>query len=71
MPDIPTPPFTEEELNNLYEKADLDLLRDALRKTPTERFEMMTMLMKVGKMLSKAKIVRSPVLPKASDDGHH
>lgn len=63
--------FTEEELDRLYEKAELDLLRDALRRTPSERFTMMMTLIKAGKMLRNAKIIRSPILPKSSGDGNH
>ena len=39
-----------------YEKAELDLLRDALKRTYTERFKMMTTLMKMNIMLRRAKI---------------
>lgn len=43
-----------------YEKAEMDLLRDALRRTYTERFLMMTTLMKMNIMFKKAKIIRTP-----------
>jgi len=43
-----------------YEKAELDLLRDALRKTYAERFKMMTTLMKMNILFSKAKIIHKP-----------
>lgn len=49
--------FTEEEMDYYYEKAELDLLRDGLRKNYSERFTMMMTLMKAGIMMSKAKIV--------------
>jgi hypothetical protein len=39
-----------------YEKAELDLLRDALKRSYTERFKMMTTLMKMNIMLRRAKI---------------
>lgn len=39
-----------------YEKAELDLLRAALRRSYTERFKMMTTLMKMNIMLKKAKV---------------
>ena len=39
-----------------YEKAELDLLRDALKRSYTERFQMMTTLMKMNIMLRRAKI---------------
>jgi hypothetical protein len=43
-----------------YEKAELDLLRQALKRTHTERFLMMTRLMKIGIMLNRATIIRKP-----------
>lgn len=45
-----------------YEKAEMDLLRDALRRNYNERFLMMTRLMKRGTMLKNAKIIRRPLL---------
>ena len=39
-----------------YEKAELDLLRAALNRTYTERFKMMTTLMKMSIMLKNAKV---------------
>jgi hypothetical protein len=41
-----------------YEKAEMDLLRDALKRNDTERFKMMTTLMKIGFMIKRAKIVQ-------------
>lgn len=38
-----------------YEMAETSLLKDALKSSYKERFLMMTRLMKVGSMLSKAK----------------
>jgi hypothetical protein len=43
-----------------YEKAEMDLLRDALKRTHTERFLMATTLYKIQLTLSKAKITRTP-----------
>jgi hypothetical protein len=43
-----------------YEKAEMDLLRDALKKDHTGRFDMMTTLMKINLMLRKAKISHKP-----------
>lgn len=43
-----------------YEKAELDLLRKALKRTHTERFLMLTTLMKVQRTMQKAKITRKP-----------
>ncbi len=41
-----------------YEKAEMDLLRDALKRTHKERFLMMTTLMKMNVMFRNAKITR-------------
>jgi hypothetical protein len=43
-----------------YEKAEMDLLRDGIRRTHKERFLVMTKLMKMGIMLKKAKIIHTP-----------
>ena len=43
-----------------YEKAEMDQLRNALKRTYTERFLMMTTLMKMNSMFKKAKIKRTP-----------
>ncbi len=47
-----------------YEKAETDLLKEALKRTPAERFFIMTKLMKIGIMLKNAKI--SPYNPMKS-----
>ncbi|WP_026905136.1 hypothetical protein [Pedobacter glucosidilyticus] len=39
-----------------FEKAELDLLRNALKKSYTERFFVMTSLMKLDRMFRNAKI---------------
>ncbi len=43
-----------------YEKAERDLLKDALRRTHTERFLVATRLYKIQQMLGKAKIIHQP-----------
>ena len=43
-----------------YEKAEMDLLRAALKKTYTERFKTMTTLMKMNIMFRQAKITHRP-----------
>jgi hypothetical protein len=43
-----------------YEKAELDQLRAALKRSYTERFLVMTSLMKMSKMFRKAKITHAP-----------
>jgi hypothetical protein len=48
-----------------YEKAEMDLLRDALKRTHKERFLMATTLYKIQLTLNKAKITYKPyTLPK-------
>ena len=49
-----------------YEKAEMDLLRNAQKHSYTERFLMMTTLMKMDKMFRDAKITHQPsVEPKS------
>ena len=43
-----------------YEKAEMDLLRNAQKHTYTERFLIMTRLMKMDMMFRKAKITHKP-----------
>ena len=49
-----------EEHEPDYEKAEMDLLRDALRRTHKERFLVATRLYKIQQMLNKAKITHHP-----------
>lgn len=51
----------EEPMPN-YGKAEQDLRLSALNSTYTERFHMMTKLMKMGLMLKSAKIVHKDKL---------
>ncbi|KHD90250.1 hypothetical protein AH06_00075 [candidate division TM6 bacterium Zodletone_IIa] len=50
----------QTELDRLYEKAELDQLREALKRTYKERFLVMTRLMKMNEMFRKAKITHTP-----------
>ncbi len=43
-----------------FEKAEIDLLRAALKRTDTERFQIMTNLMKMNLLFKKAKITHKP-----------
>lgn len=45
-----------QDPDSFYEKAETDQLREALKKSYTERFLTMTRLMKMGIMFSKAKV---------------
>ena len=49
-----------------FKKAELDLLRASLKKSYTERFDMMSALMEIGLMLKKAKITHKRDLNKKS-----
>ena len=44
-----------------FEKAELDLLREGLKRSHEERFKMMTLLMKRNIMLKNAKITHKPL----------
>lgn len=47
----------EEHREPDYEKAEMDLLRDSLKKTHEERFFVLMRLMKSGIMLKNAKVI--------------
>ena len=53
--------YTTHEPQPDYEKAEMDLLRAALKKTYTERFKTMTTLMKMNIMFRRAKITHRPI----------
>ena len=54
-----------QEPDSFYEKAEMDQLREALKKSYTERFLTMTRLMKMGIMLSREKII-TPSFPSSN-----
>ena len=45
-----------------YEKAEMDLLRDALKRTHKERFLFLMQLIKIQATLQRAKITHKPFL---------
>ena len=49
-----------QEPDAFYEKIEMDQLRDALKRSYTERFLMATTLYKVQQTLKKAKITHKP-----------
>jgi len=53
-----------------YEKAEIDLLKHALSRSYTERFHMMTTLMKMNNMFHNAAIKHKPFPPKNNHYGH-
>lgn len=52
--------FSESEQNALYEKAEIDLLRTALKRTYEERFIAMTKLMKMNILFKKGTVTHQP-----------
>jgi hypothetical protein len=46
-----------------YEKAEMDLLKSALKRTHTERFHMMAKLMKMNLMLRQATVKHKSLPP--------
>ncbi len=58
--DIPGVPNLVNEPQADYEKAELDLLREGIRRSHQERFLFTTMLYKVQQTLKKAIIVHKP-----------
>ena len=56
-----------QEQDSFYEKEEMDQLRQALLRTPEERFFIMTRLMKLNRMLSKSKITHRPSFPDNKD----
>jgi hypothetical protein len=60
MPEENKHQFSEEEINSFYEKAEMDQLKDALKRSYKERFLLTTRLYKIQKMFEKAKITHRP-----------
>ncbi|HRG24934.1 MAG TPA: hypothetical protein PLL23_11090 [Chitinophagaceae bacterium] len=50
-----------------YKKAETDRLKEALKRTYKERFLVMTRLMKMGSMLSNARITKQASTPNTND----
>lgn len=47
-----------------FDKAEIDLLKEGLKRSYKERFEMATRLYKINKTLEKAKITHKPFIAK-------
>jgi hypothetical protein len=52
--------ITTKQLTADFEKSEIDLLKNALKKSYTERFFTMTSLMKLDRMFRNAKISHQP-----------
>lgn len=57
-------PLTVAEMDELHEKASLDLLRSSLKLSYKESFLLTTRLYKIQQMFSKAKITHKPFINK-------
>ncbi len=53
--------------DSFYKKAETDRLKEALKRTYKERFLVMTRLMKMGNMLSNARITKQASTPNTND----
>lgn len=53
--------------DSFYKKAETDRLKEALKRTYKERFLVMTRLMKMNMMLSKARITKQGATPNTKD----
>lgn len=53
--------------DSFYKKAETDRLKEALKRTYKERFLVMTRLMKMGNMLSNARITKQAFIPNTND----
>lgn len=53
--------------DSFYKKAETDRLKEALKRTYKERFLVMTRLMKMGNMLSNARITKQTSTPNTND----
>ena len=57
-----------ENKKKTFDDAELELLKEGLKRTYKERFEMATRLYKIQQTLNKATIVHKPFIEKKSDD---
>ena len=53
-----------QKAEHTFEQAELELLKEALKRTYKERFEMATRLYKIQKTMAKATITHKPFLSK-------
>jgi hypothetical protein len=57
-------PAMEKDSLYIFDEPDMASLKEALKRTYKERFEMATRLYKAGKTMDKATIVHKPVISK-------
>ena len=53
-----------EKIKTSFDKAELELLKEGLKRTYTERFEMATHLYKIQQTINKASITHKPFISK-------
>ena len=52
------------KINQKFDEAELELLKEALKRTYKERFELATRLFKIQQTMSKAVIAHKPFISK-------
>lgn len=53
-----------EKIKKGFDKAEMDLLKEGLKRTYKERFEMATRLFKIQETMNKASISHKPYIAK-------
>jgi hypothetical protein len=53
-----------DKLQKAFDKAEIELLKEGLRRSYKERFEMATRLYKIQQTMSKATITHKPFISK-------
>jgi len=53
-----------EKTTHTFDQAELELLKEGLKRTYKERFEMATRLFKVQQTMNKASIIHKPFISK-------
>jgi len=53
-----------EKITHTFDQAELELLKEGLKRTYKERFEMATRLFKVQQTMNKAVIIHKPFISK-------
>jgi len=53
-----------EKITHTFDQAELELLKEGLKRTYKERFEMATRLFKVQQTMNRASITHKPIISK-------